>query len=81
MDGSSRFATSLLLAAALASSLTGIAFAEHHRVYDPYYSDYHVWNHDESITTVKGNRDAPGPRSRFQQAAPGRTKGVLDLAA
>ncbi|MGA8540537.1 MAG: hypothetical protein WB566_13615 [Terriglobales bacterium] len=29
----------------------GIACAEHHyyRVYDPYYSDYHVWNHDEVV--------------------------------
>ena len=24
--------------------------AEHHyRVYDPYYTDYHVWNHDEDV--------------------------------
>jgi hypothetical protein len=41
--------SSLLLAAALASSLAGIGCAEHHyyRVYDPYYTDYHVWNDDE----------------------------------
>jgi hypothetical protein len=41
--------SSLLLAIALASSLGGIACAEHHyyRVYDPYYTDYHVWNDDE----------------------------------
>ena len=42
---------SLLLAAALASSLAGIGCAEHHayRVYDPYYTDYHVWNNDEAV--------------------------------
>ena len=42
--------SSLLLAAALASSLSGIA-CEHHyyRVYDPYYTDYHQWNGDEGV--------------------------------
>ena len=41
--------SSLLLAAALASSLAGFACASHHyyRVYDPYYTDYHVWNDQE----------------------------------
>lgn len=41
---------SLLLAGALASSLAGIA-CEHHyyRVYDPYYTDYHVWNDNEVV--------------------------------
>ena len=41
--------SSLLLAAALTSSLAGIACEHHHyyRVYDPYYTDYHVWNDDE----------------------------------
>jgi hypothetical protein len=43
----SRFLSSWLLAAALAGSL-GTACAHHYyRVYDPYYSDYHVWNADE----------------------------------
>lgn len=42
--------SSLLLAAALASSMAGIA-CEHHyyRVYDPYYTDYHAWNGDEEV--------------------------------
>jgi hypothetical protein len=41
--------SSLLLAAALASSLAGFACEHHHyyRVYDPYYTDYHVWDNDE----------------------------------
>ena len=40
----------LLLAAGLSSLLTGIA-CEHHyvRIYDPYYTDYHVWNDDEEV--------------------------------
>lgn len=38
----------LCLGVALAASSLGIA-CEHHayRVYDPYYTDYHVWNNDE----------------------------------
>ena len=43
MSRGSHIFSSLLLGAALASSLAGIA-CEHHyyRVYDPYYTDYHV---------------------------------------
>ena len=41
---------SLFLAAALASSLTGIACGHHgYRVYDPYYTDYHTWNDGEVV--------------------------------
>ena len=48
MQSKSRFVSSLFLAAALTSSILGTA-CEHHsyRVYDPYYSDYHVWNDSE----------------------------------
>ncbi len=47
--GSHSFRT-LLLAGVLALSLAGIA-CEHHyyRVYDPYYTDYHMWNNDEVV--------------------------------
>lgn len=40
----------VLLAGAVAGSLAGIA-CEHHyyRVYDPYYTDYHTWNHSEDL--------------------------------
>jgi hypothetical protein len=40
----------LLLAAGVAGSLAGIG-CEHHyyRVYDPYYTDYHVWNNKEGV--------------------------------
>jgi hypothetical protein len=49
MDSKSRFLSSCLLVAALACSVSGAA-CEHHyyRVYDPYYSDYHVWNDQET---------------------------------
>jgi hypothetical protein len=48
MGRDSHLLRSLLLAAVLAASMAGIA-CEHHyyRVYDPYYTDYHAWNHDE----------------------------------
>ena len=47
----SRFVSSLFLAAAVGCSALSTACAEHHyyRVYDPYYSDYHVWNRDEVV--------------------------------
>jgi len=42
--------TSLLLGVALATSAAGIACAHHYyRVYDPYYTDYHVWNDEEVV--------------------------------
>jgi hypothetical protein len=44
----SSWLSSLLLATAVASSVGAIG-CEHHyyRVYDPYYTDYHVWNDEE----------------------------------
>ena len=43
--------SSLFLTAVLGSTIAGTACAEHHsyRVYDPYYTDYHVWNNDEAV--------------------------------
>jgi hypothetical protein len=43
--------SSLLLATALLGASMGAIGCEHHyyRVYDPYYSDYHVWNNDEVV--------------------------------
>jgi len=51
MNRKSRFFSSLFLAGAMAFSILGTACAEHHpyRVYDPYYSDYHVWNDEEVV--------------------------------
>ncbi|MFY9979554.1 MAG: hypothetical protein WA252_00765 [Candidatus Sulfotelmatobacter sp.] len=46
----SRVLSSLLLSAALAGAV-GTACVHHHyyRVYDPYYSDYHVWDPGEEV--------------------------------
>jgi hypothetical protein len=40
-----------LLTVALSASMAGVGCAERHyyRVYDPYYTDYHVWNNDEIV--------------------------------
>ena len=50
MSGGPNSIGSLLLAAVLATSFAGVA-CEHHayRVYDPYYTDYHSWDHDEDV--------------------------------
>lgn len=48
MHSKTRILRSCFLAAVLASSLLGTACAHHYyRGYDPYYSDYHVWNDEE----------------------------------
>jgi hypothetical protein len=49
MDSKSRFLSSVFLAGALMCSVFGVACGHPHyyRVYDPYYSDYHVWNDSE----------------------------------
>jgi hypothetical protein len=58
MDRRSNLLSSGLLASTLALSLMGTACAEHHyRVYDPYYSDYHVWNGDEVVYYHQWARD------------------------
>lgn len=50
MSGGSRFSSLLLATALAASTLGAIGCAPHpYRVYDPYYSDYHVWNNDEVV--------------------------------
>jgi hypothetical protein len=69
--------SSLLLAAALASSLAGIACEHHHyyRVYDPYYTDYHVWNNDEVVYynrwAAENHRD---PHRDFRKLPPEEQK-------
>jgi hypothetical protein len=51
MNCGSQRLSSLLLAAALASSAVGVACGEHHhyRVYDASYTDYHVWDRNEIV--------------------------------
>jgi hypothetical protein len=58
MDRRSNILSAWLLASTLALSVMGMACAEHHyRVYDPYYSDYHVWNDDEVVYYHQWARD------------------------
>jgi hypothetical protein len=37
------------LAATIALSSLTVACEDHYRVYDPYYSDYHVWDRGEVV--------------------------------
>jgi hypothetical protein len=56
--GKSRLLISCFLAAALAASALSTACAHHyHRVYDPYYSDYHVWNDNEVVYYHQWSRE------------------------
>ena len=67
MNRRSNLVRTLLLTGTLSATVGGVACAEHHsyRVYDPYYTDYHTWNHDEDAyyhrwadqTHRDGNRD------------------------
>ena len=66
----------LLLAGGLASSLAGIA-CEHHyvRVYDPYYTDYHVWNDDEVVYYHRwANETHRDPDRNFRRLPPEEQK-------
>jgi hypothetical protein len=49
MKRGSQYLRWLFLTAVLGSSIAGIGCAAHVRVYDPYYTDYHTWNHDEVV--------------------------------
>jgi hypothetical protein len=49
MHRGSRWVRSLLMAAVLAAPAMIVGCAEHARVYDPYYHDYHVWDSNEVV--------------------------------
>ena len=51
MSRRNRFLRLIFLAGAFVTPLITTGCAEHHyyRVYDPYYSDYHVWSPDEDV--------------------------------
>ena len=77
MSRGSHRVSSLLLAAALASSFAGLACGDHHhyRAYDPYYTDYHVWNSNEVVYynqwTTETHRD---PHRQFKKLPPNEQK-------
>jgi len=67
---------SLLLGTALASSMAGLA-CEHHyyRVYDPYYTDYHVWNDEEVVFYQRWCAETHRDHHRdFRKLSPGEQK-------
>ncbi|MGA9259432.1 MAG: hypothetical protein WBV98_22745 [Candidatus Sulfotelmatobacter sp.] len=84
MNSKSQFLSSWFLAAALTLSVVGTACAHHHyyRVYDPYYSDYHVWNRDEDAYYHTWARENHRDENRdFRKLPPEEQQGILDLAA
>ena len=77
MRRGSHLLSSLLLTAALASSLAGLACSEHHayRVYDPYYTDYHAWNRDEDVSYRRWAEETHRDRDRdFHKLPPQEQK-------
>jgi len=70
------FVSSLFLAAALMSSVLGTACEHHHyRVYDPYYSDYHVWNDGEVVYYQQWSRETHHDEHRdFRKLPPEEQK-------
>jgi hypothetical protein len=77
MSRGSHSLSTLLLAAAMASSLAGIACEHHHyyRVYDPYYTDYHDWNGNEQIYYQRWARERQrNPHREFRKLSAGEQK-------
>lgn len=76
MKRPARGVTVLSLAFTLCASAMSIA-CEHHyyRAYDPYYTDYHVWNRDEDRYyhewAVENHHD---PNREFRRLPPGEQK-------
>jgi hypothetical protein len=78
MKSKSRFLSICFLAAALTTSVLGTTACGHphyYRVYDPYYSDYHVWNDNEVVYyhqwAGEYHRD---PNRDFRHLPPGEQK-------
>ena len=66
----------LLLTGTLSALVGGVACSHHsYRVYDPYYTDYHNWNHDEDAYyhrwADETHRNAP---SDFRKLPPNEQK-------
>jgi len=73
----SKHRRAFLLAIPLLSAIAGIGCAEHHyyRVYDPYYTDYHVWNDDEIVYYRHWSNQAHRDASRdFRKLPPEEQK-------
>jgi hypothetical protein len=60
---------SLVLAAALLTA-AGCSASVGYRVYDPYRSDYHVWNHDEGVYYDNWVAETHRPHTEFRKLKP-----------
>lgn len=69
------FLGSILLALAMAG---GIGCAHHHRVYDPYYSDYHTWGPQEQGYYNQWIVETHQPHRDFQSLPPDKQKEYWD---
>jgi hypothetical protein len=51
MNLRANFVSSIFLPVALTFAIAGLGCERHHyyRIYDPYYTDYHVWNDNETV--------------------------------
>ena len=77
MSFGSRPLRAMLLGTALAGAMAGLACSEHHayRVYDPYYTDYHVWNNDETAYYQRWADETHRDRNRdFRKLSPEEQK-------
>lgn len=69
----------LFLSVALVSSIAATGCAEHrdhrYRIYDPYYTDYHQWNHDEDgYYREWANQNHRDPHRDFRRLPPNEQK-------
>jgi hypothetical protein len=75
MKRGSQYLRWLFLTAVLGSTIAGLGCSGHVRVYDPYYTDYHTWNHDEVVYynqwAVETHRD---PHRNFRKLPPNEQK-------
>ena len=74
---------SLVLAGAMLFSIAGVACGDHHayRVYDPYYTDYHQWNGDETYSYRQWANKKPGAiRSAISAGYLRGPERILDVA-
>lgn len=69
-----RYTSPLVLAAVLAAPLATIGCAAHVRVYDPYYNDYHVWDHHEVVYYQQWEVATHRQHVEFSQRSQGEQK-------
>ena len=72
----SRTLPALLLAGALAVpvAIAGCSANVGYRTYDPYYNDYHVWNHDEVVYYTNWEHETHREHRDFKKRSPEEQK-------